>query len=64
MSWRWRYLDADAGQAPGPDVTFDDQTEAEEWLGVQWQGLLEDGVVAVTLMAGDSVVYGPMSLQP
>ena len=64
MSFRWRYLDAEACQAPGPDVTFNNQTDAEEWLGVQWQGLLEGGVVAVTLMAGDSVVYGPMSLQP
>lgn len=64
MNVRWRYLDADGAQAPGPDVTFEDQTDAEEWLGLQWQGLLDGGVVAVSLMAGESVVYGPMSLQP
>lgn len=64
MSLRWRYLDADGGQAPGPDVTFEDQTDAEEWLGLQWQNLLDGGVLAVTLVAGESVVYGPMSLQP
>ncbi|MGH3821307.1 MAG: hypothetical protein ACRDRA_00440 [Pseudonocardiaceae bacterium] len=64
MSLRWRYLDADGGQAAGPDVTFDDQTDAEEWLGLHWQGLLDDGVVSVTLLTGESVVYGPMSLQP
>ncbi len=64
MSLRWRYLDADACQAPGPDVTFDDQSSAEEWLGLQWQDLLDSGVEAVTLLAGESVVYGPMSLGP
>ncbi|MGH3694343.1 MAG: hypothetical protein ACRDRX_10245 [Pseudonocardiaceae bacterium] len=64
MSFRWRYLDADGGQAPGPDVTFDDQTGAQEWLGLQWQDLLDDGVVEVTLLAGQDVVYGPMSLRP
>ncbi len=64
MSLRWRYLDADGGQAPGPDVTFDDQPGAEEWLGLQWQDLLEGGVVAVTLLSGQTVVYGPMSLRP
>lgn len=64
MSLRWRYLDADGGQAPGPDVTFDNQTGAEEWLGLQWQDLLDSGVVAVSLLAREVVVYGPMSLRP
>jgi hypothetical protein len=27
-----------------------------------WRELLEDGVDAVTLLEGDRVVYGPMSL--
>jgi hypothetical protein len=61
--FRWRYLDADGAQVPGPDVTFEDQTEAEEWLSAQWEGLLSGGVAAVTLLAGKSVVYGPMSLR-
>lgn len=64
MAVRWRFLDPDGGQAPGPDITFDDQTDAEQWLGSQWQGLLDGGVAAVTLLDGESVVYGPMSLRP
>jgi hypothetical protein len=52
------------GQTPGPDITFGDQTDAEEWLSLEWQNLLEDGVATVTLLDGESVVYGPMSLRP
>jgi hypothetical protein len=64
MSLRWRYLDSDGGQAAGPDVTFDDQADAEQWLSREWEALLGCGVAAVSLLAGESVVYGPMSLQP
>jgi hypothetical protein len=64
MTLRWRYQDLDGGQVPGPDITFDDQTEAEEWLGHQWPSLLDGGVATVTLLDGESVVYGPMSLRP
>jgi hypothetical protein len=54
----------DGGQAPGPGITFNDQTDAEQWLGGEWQELVDDGVAAVTLLDGESVVYGPMSLRP
>lgn len=64
MTLRWRYLDADGAQAPGPDIIFEDQNDAEEWLGTEWPGLLEDGVAAVMLLAGERVVYGPMNLRP
>jgi hypothetical protein len=64
MALRWQYQDLDGGQAPGPGMTFNDQTDAEQWLGCEWQGLLDDGVAAVTLLDGESVVYGPMSLRP
>jgi hypothetical protein len=63
MTVRWRYLDIDGGQVPGPEVTFEDQAEAEEWLSHEWQDLLDSGVAAVTLLAGESAVYGPMSLR-
>jgi len=52
------------GQAPGPEITFSDQADAEEWLSFEWQNLLDGGVGAVTLLDGESVVYGPMSLRP
>lgn len=64
MSVRWRYHGADGLEVSGPEITFDDQPDAEEWLGREWQGLLDDGVHAVTLLDGDEEVYGPMSLHP
>jgi hypothetical protein len=64
MTLRWRYHHSDGGQAPGPDITFDDQAGAEEWLEREWSTLLQDGVAAVTLLDGEDEVYGPMSLRP
>ncbi|MBB4904770.1 hypothetical protein [Actinophytocola algeriensis] len=55
MTYRW---DQDA--AP----TFADRTTAEEWLSANWRDLLDAGVDEVTLLHGDEVVYGPMSLHP
>ncbi len=55
MTYRW---DHDGS----PD--FDDQTAAEEWLSANWRDLLDAGVDEVTLLDGDGVVYGPMSLHP
>ena len=63
MALRWRYEDHSGAPARGPDITFEDQTDAEEWLGREWQGLLDSGVEAVTLLDGGAEVYGPMSLR-
>ncbi|HEX2298876.1 MAG TPA: hypothetical protein VHH34_10220 [Pseudonocardiaceae bacterium] len=64
MTLRWRYEDAAGSPAPGPEITFDDQDDAEEWLGREWQSLLDGGVEAVTLLDDAEEVYGPMSLRP
>jgi hypothetical protein len=57
VDYRWSY--------PGsPEDRFADQAEAEEWLGSAWSELREQGIDEVTLMHGDEVVYGPMSLHP
>jgi hypothetical protein len=64
MTFRWRYLDPSGSLVSGPDVTFNDQTEAEQWLSREWKALLDGGVAAVSLLAGESVRYGPMSLHP
>ncbi|GDY30406.1 hypothetical protein [Gandjariella thermophila] len=64
MSYRWRYQDASGRDVTGPDLVFDDQTDAEDWLGINWAGLLESGVEQVTLLHTDAEVYGPMSLRP
>lgn len=65
-NWTWELLDAQrrpAGAGLGGSA-FPTQSEAESWLGEEWHELLEAGVDAVTLREGDTVVYGPMSLQP
>jgi hypothetical protein len=64
MTFRWRYLDSGGRPAPGPDVTFSNRDAAEQWLSREWEALLDGGVAAVSLLAGEAVVYGPMSLQP
>ncbi len=63
----WTY--GDAHGEPYHDIgltgkAFPDQAEAEAWLSEEWQTLAESGVESVTLMDGDHVVYGPMSLSP
>jgi hypothetical protein len=64
MALRWHYQGSDGDEVPGPDIIFDDQADAEEWLGREWPGLLSGGVATVTLLDGTSVLYGPMSLRP
>ena len=64
MALRWRYQSVHGSQATGPDIAFGDQADAEEWLSLQWQNLLDGGVASVTLLDGESVLYGPMSLRP
>ena len=64
MAFRWHYENADGAATDGPAVTFEDQAEAEDWLGRKWPSLLDAGVEAVTLLDGDDAVYGPMSLRP
>lgn len=67
MVWSWRYEDADGNEVkPGGSATetFTSQADAETWLGETWRHLLDTGVDRVTLLHGDDVVYGPMSLHP
>ena len=66
-TWTWTYHDADGSDitpASAPERGFPAQADAETWVGESWQELLSEGVEAVTLWEGDSVVYGPMSLRP
>jgi hypothetical protein len=64
--WSWQYLDAAGAPVAGEALTtkgFPTQSDAESWLGESWRDLLDAGVESVTLLQGDSVVYGPMSLR-
>jgi hypothetical protein len=76
VSWTWRYENADGdpvqldsvqlADPPAPEFggTFPTQSDAESWIGEEWRALLAAGVARVTLIEGDRVVYGPMSLDP
>ncbi len=63
--FRWRtepVLDADAAADAGLGQEFPTQADAESWLTASFEDLLDAGAASVTLLEGDRVVYGPMSL--
>ncbi|TYB44499.1 hypothetical protein [Actinomadura chibensis] len=62
MAWSWRLEKADGRTVGMSEETFSTQADAESWLGENWRGLRADDVDSVTLLDGESVVYG-MSLQ-
>jgi hypothetical protein len=68
MSWTWRYETSDGAPVAGPDgaepPSFSSQSDAESWIGEEWQSLLDAGVDTVTLLEDEREVYGPMSLHP
>jgi hypothetical protein len=62
MAWSWRLEKADGRAVGASEETFSTQSDAESWLGENWRGLRTDGIDKVTLLDGETVVYG-MSLQ-
>jgi len=69
MSWSWQYLDnndqvIDSPVEPCVTSTFPNQSDAEAFVSDTWRELRAAGISAVTLVDGDRVVYGPMSLDP
>ena len=65
FSWRYEALDGSGVAASGlPQERFPTQADAESWIGETWRELLDGGVDQVSLLEGDRVVYGPMSLHP
>jgi hypothetical protein len=66
MTWTWTYADSQGASVSTtePAPTFPNQAEAEDWIGLEWRTLHEQGVSSVTLLEGDRTVYGPMSLDP
>lgn len=67
MSFHWRFETADGSPltpARAAGDRFPSQADAESWVGEAWPDLLAEGVGQVTLLEGDRVVYGPMSLHP
>ena len=65
MTWSWRMESGDGSPVEGvTGERFPSQADAESWVGEAWQDLLGQGVDQVSLLEGDRVVYGPMSLHP
>ena len=68
MSCTWRDEseggeEVDPPEAPSADL-FPTQADAETWLGENWRELRHAGIAQVSLLDGDRVVYGAMSLAP
>ncbi|MFD0686850.1 hypothetical protein [Actinomadura fibrosa] len=61
MAWSWRLEKAGGEPAGVAEESFSTQADAESWLGENWRGLRADDVDKVTLLDGETVVYG-MSL--
>ncbi|RLV55957.1 hypothetical protein D9V41_08645 [Aeromicrobium phragmitis] len=60
-AWRWTYETAD-GEQVGNSHDFDSRSDAETFIGLEFETLLGNGVDQVRLHEGDTEVYGPMSL--
>ncbi len=67
MSWTWRLEQADGTELTDlPDVSpppFQNQSDAESWLGESFHELSAAGVAQVTLLEDATKIYGPMSLE-
>lgn len=63
MAWSWRYENS-ANEQIGVSENFDHRGDAETWIGVSFEDLLEDGVDQVRLFEDDTEIFGPMSLRP
>ncbi|MEV3920529.1 hypothetical protein [Actinomadura coerulea] len=61
MAWSWRLEKADGRTIGMSEETFSTQADAESWLGENWRGLRTEEVDKVTLLDGETIVYG-MSL--
>lgn len=63
MSFTWTSPQAaEAELDTGLGQEFPTQADAEAWLTASYEELVDAGLDEVTLLEGDRVVYGPMSL--
>ena len=54
----------ESAQDLGLATRYESQADAEAWLATSFEHLVDAGLTEVTLLDGDRVVYGPMSLLP
>lgn len=66
MSYRWEPASGAYSRKALEDAQllhqFDTAKAAEEWLGLFYDELLDQGVAEVSLYEEDRLVYGPMGL--
>jgi hypothetical protein len=66
MSWTWRLETADGAVLVTPtsstQASYPTQSDAESWIGENWQVLAEEGAAAASLLNDGKFVYGPMPL--
>ena len=56
MSFRWVYRTSPT-ETSGSSEDFGSQQQAEDFMGAEWRRLLDDGILAATLMDGDRELY-------
>lgn len=64
MALRWRATPQGAAEpaSVGLDQSFPTRADAEGWLTLSYEELVEAGFTEVTLWDEDHCLYGPMSL--
>jgi hypothetical protein len=62
MAFRWVYF-SDPKTVSGSSDDFDSQEAAEDFMGAEYQSLLDAGHLAARLMNGDEALY-TMKLTP
>ena len=64
FTWRLHTADGNEVSVETEVPEFDNQSDAESWIGEEYPALLDEGVDAVTLLEDGTVVYADMSLHP
>lgn len=62
-SWRWLYATDNGVAIEGPAVRFATEASAQHFLGSNAEALLQQRITWVTLLDGEHVVVGPLSLR-
>lgn len=63
MAFYWVYETAEDKRL-GHSESFDSRSDAETWIGAEFNLLLDEQVDQVRLFEDDTEIFGPMSLHP
>lgn len=63
MAFYWVYETTENARL-GQSEPFESRSDAETWIGVEFNALLDELVDQVRLFEDDTEVFGPMSLHP